>query len=175
MDPILAAQRLPRIAERAMRDAAVVAAGRGRRVTPRVLINDALIRFERSVQRVAGEGIRPSLLFAERDRIVSELRRFIETRLAARLFALRRRDVLAVGAGAAPFDAIVRGKRGGSFGVVFRRLAKDGRRLETMRAMRTAAHDFQGERLTGILVYDFTTAAVRTLRCGNTTIELHAA
>src|SRR5580704_14048613 len=102
MDPILAAERLPKLAARAMRSAIVAAAlrpprgGPVRGVTHRSLVNDALIRFERGVQRIASSGIRPALLFAERDRIVRELRAFIDGRLAARLFALRRRDVVAV-------------------------------------------------------------------------------
>ena len=86
MDPLLAVSRLPKLAERAMR-ASVVAALERRRVTPRVLINDALMRFERAIQNEAPEGIRPALLFTERDRIVRELRGFIDGRVAARLAA----------------------------------------------------------------------------------------
>jgi hypothetical protein len=182
MDPILAAERLPKLAARAMRSAIVAAALRpaigefARGVTHRSLVNDALIRFERGVQRVASGGIRPALLFAERDRIVRELRSFVDGRLAARLFSLRRRDVLAVGSAAAPFDAIVRGRRGGAYGVVFRRLASDGRRLETMRTIRHAALRARpGEPLRGILVYDFGAGTVRTLRCAPQAVELSAA
>lgn len=178
MDPILVADRLPKLAERAMRNAIVrlsLANGRaGLRLTQRELIDDALIRFEAMVQRVAGDGIRPALLFGERDRIVRDLRAFVETRLAARLFAIRRRNVIAVGRRAAPFDALVRGRRGGIYGVVFLRLAHGGRRLETMRAIRATAQR-RGEGLGGVLIYDFTTATVRTLRCGETTVELGAA
>ena len=157
MDPILAANRLPSLAERATRAAiAAHCLGRtaGRRVTPRALVNDALIRFERAVQRVAGDGIRPALLFAERDRIVRELRTFAESRLALRLVALHRRDVVAFGEPAHPFDAIVRGRRGGVYGLIFRRLAPGSDRLETMRAMRAAALEYREEPLRGVLVYD---------------------
>lgn len=181
MDPILAAERLPKLAARAMRSAIVAAALRpageaARTVSHRSLVDDALIRFERGVQRVASNGIRPALLFAERDRIVRELRAFVEGRLAARLFALRRRDVLAVGRAAAPFDAIVRGRRGGAYGVVFRRLAGDGRRLESMRTIQHAALRARtGEPLRGVLVYDFGKGNVRTLRCAGRTVELSAA
>ena len=157
MDPILAANRLPTLAERAIR-AAIVAhcLGRtaGRRVTPRLLVNDALIRFERAVQRVAGDGVRPALLFAERDRIVRELRTFAESRFASRLVALHRRDVVGLREKAHPFDAIVRGRRGGVYGLLFRRLAPGSGRLEAMRRMRAAALDYSQEPLRGVLVYD---------------------
>lgn len=174
MDPILAAERLPKLAERAMRAAVAAAVSGGRRTTPRALVDDALIRFERAVQRVAGDGIRPALLFAERDRIVRELRGFVEGRLAARLFSLRRRDLLAAGRRAAPFDALVRGRRGGTYAVVFRRLCRDGRRLETMQAIANAAHR-HAERIAGVLVYDFTTATVRRLRGTDRGVESSAA
>jgi hypothetical protein len=179
MDPILVAQRLPKLAERAMREAIVSLSLSRERGAPyptqRVLADDALIRFEGMVQRVARDGIRPALLFAERDRIVGELQAFAAGRLASRLFAVRRRDVAAVGQEAGPFDAIVRGRRGGNYGVVFRRLVRDGKRLEAMRAIRSAARAFQGGNLRGVLVYDFTTGTVRTLRCGVSTVELVAA
>jgi hypothetical protein len=181
MDPILAAERLPKLAARAMRGAIVAAALRPpgsqfRAVTHRSLVNDALIRFERSVQRAASNGIRPALLFAERDRIVRELRAFCDGRLAARLFALRKRDVVAVGRAAAPFDALVCGRRGGIYGVVFRRLPSDGRRLDTMRKIQHAAQRSRvGEPLRGVLIYDFGAGTVRTLRCAGRTVELSAA
>ncbi|MEO6836125.1 MAG: hypothetical protein ABI231_09525, partial [Candidatus Tumulicola sp.] len=117
MDPILLAQRLPHMGERAMRGAIVTLtlpreAGE-RHATQQALANDALIRFERMVQRAAGDGIRPALLFAERDRIMGDLRTFAASRLASRLFAVRRRDVVAIGREAGAFDALVRGRRGG--------------------------------------------------------------
>ncbi len=143
--------------------------------TQRVLADDALIRFEGMVQRVARDGIRPALLFAERDRIVGELQAFVVSRLASRLFAVRRRDVAAVGQEAGPFDAVVRGRRGGNYGVVFRRLVRDGKRLEAMRAIRGAARAYGGGELRGVLVYDFTTGTMRTLRCGASDVELAAA
>lgn len=168
-DPLLAADRLPKLAEHAMRDAIVTRRSR------QLLVDDALIRFESLVQRGARDGIRPALLFAERDRIVRELGRFAQSRLAARLFAIDRRDVASVAQAARPFDAIVRGKRGGLYGVVFRRLATDGRRLESMRAIHKAANAYGPDKLRGVLVYDFTTGAVRTLRCGTRPVELSAA
>lgn len=179
MDPILTAGRLPRLAQTAMRRAIVSAAARrasgdGRRVTQRGLVDDALLAFEAAVARVAKDGVRPALLFAERDRIVTDLRRFLKTRLAARLFSLPQRDAVTAGRAAAPFDAIVRGKRGGDYAVVFRRLPADGSRLEAMRAMRTAAYA-HARAPRGILVYDFVTGRVRTLRCGERPIELSAA
>ena len=143
--------------------------------TQRARADDALVRFEHMVQRVARDGIRPALLFAERDRIVGELQAFVTGRLASRLFAVRRRDLVAVGREAVPFDAIVRGRRGGNYGVVFRRLVRDGKRLEAMRAIRSAARAYRGDDLRGVLVYDFATATVRTLRCGASAVELSAA
>ena len=165
MDPLLVANRLPKLAERAMR-AAVLTAVEHRRMTPRGLVNEALIRFERAVGRVAASGVRPALLFAERDRIVRELRGFIDGRLAARLIALRGRDVLAVARDAAPFDAIVRGKRGGYFAVLFRRLPSDGQRLDVLRRMRRAADAYTATPLAGVIAYDFATGRTCLLRCG---------
>lgn len=178
MDPILAAQRLPRLAERAMRHVIVVGSLRpergARRFGPRVLADDALVCFERLALR-SSPGVRPALLFSERNRIVAEVQAFLRSRLAARLFAVRPRDIVALGKPAAPFDALIRGRRGGIYGVVLRRLARDGRRLETIRAIRRAARSNRIAGLRGVLVYDFATASVRTLRCGVSTIELSAA
>jgi hypothetical protein len=153
IDPILAAGRLPRLAEIAMRDAIVQALARGR-LTPRALVDEALMRFERRVARRFGNSVRPALLFAERDRVVRELRAFIDGRLAARLGALHRRSVVATGAAAAPFDAIVRNRRGNAFGVVFRRMPPDGRRLELLRRARTALQTARTP-IDGVLLYDF--------------------
>ncbi|HTU82332.1 MAG TPA: hypothetical protein VMF61_09390 [Candidatus Acidoferrales bacterium] len=167
MDPLQLAEQLPRLAERSMRSAILAAtASRNRNagsLTARRIVGDALVRFERASLRVASDGIRPALLFAERDRIVKELRRFLESRLAGRLFRIPRRNLLAVGRAAAPFDALVRGRAGGTYGVVFCRLASDGRRLEAMRSIRTSAR--RAERaVRGVLVYDFVSGSVRTLR-----------
>lgn len=179
MDPILMAQRLPRLSERAMREAIVAQSlartAQSHAVTQRTLADDALVRFEAFVKRAARDGVRPSVLFAERDRIVGELRRFVGSRLASRLFAVRRSDVISIGRAATPFDAVVRGRRGGAYGVVFRRLARDGAKLETMRAIRRAAREYPGRDLRGVLVYDFTAGTIRTLRCGARAVELAAA
>ena len=179
MDPILAAKRLPKLSERAMRDAIVgasLARENGARVTgPRLLADEALLRFEHLVRRAVHAAVRPALLFAERDRILADLKTFSRGRLASRLFAVRRRDVIAVGGAARPFDAVLRGRRGGLYGVVLRRLANDGKRLDAMRAIRNAARAYRGEGLRGVLVYDFGTGAVRMLRCGASAIELVAA
>lgn len=162
MDPLIAANRLPKLAEMAMRNSVLAAMARAR-MTPRVLVDDALIRFERAVGRYASGGVRPALLFAERDRVVKELRAFIDGRLSLRLAALQRRDVVALGRGAAPFDAIVRGRRGACYGVLLRRLPKDGRRLEALRRIRTDSNKQTRTPVAGILVYDFTTGVVRVL------------
>ena len=180
MDAFLIAERLPKLAERAMCEAIAAAAlfrakDERRVATPRELVDDALMRFEAATMRVGSAGVRPALLFAERDRIVGELRRFVQTRLASRLFRVRARDVVAIGRDARPFDAIVCGRKGGVYGVVFRRLARDGRRLEAMRAIRAAAASYRHAGLRGVLVYDFTAGSVRTLRCGVRTVEMSAA
>lgn len=165
------AQRLPALGERAMRQAIVAQSldrWRERRPpTPRHLIDDALTRFERFVRDFAGSGVRPALLFIERERIVAELSIFLRRRLAARLFAVPRSGVIAVGRDAGAFDALVRGRAGGAYGVVFRRLADDGRRLETIRTIRRTAAAYGATDLRGVLVYDFTAGTVRTLRCGD--------
>ncbi|MBV8331941.1 MAG: hypothetical protein JO192_04335 [Candidatus Eremiobacteraeota bacterium] len=168
-DPILVANRLPKLAERAMRDAILARLGRHH------LEDEALLRFEALVQRLARDGIRPASLFAERDRIVREISRFAQSRLASRLFAIKRRGVAALGRDARPFDAVVHGRCGGLYGVVFRRLPGDGRRLESMRAIRSAAAAYAPNRLRGVLVYDFGSGTVRTLRCGVRPVELSAA
>jgi hypothetical protein len=163
MDPLLAVSRLPKLAERAMR-AAVVSSLERRPLTPRTLINDALMRFERAVQSEAPDGVRPALLFGERDHIVRELRGFIDGRVAARLAALSARDIVAAGERAAPFDAIVRNVLGDCYGVVLRRLPSDGRRLDVLRRIGNAAQRHQRTPLRGVLVYDFTSGSTRLIR-----------
>jgi len=153
MDSLLAADRFPVFAERATRRAIAGALAAGR-VTPRSLVNEALLGFERAVSSAAPNGVRPTLLFAERDRIVTELGLFLRSRLAARIFAIRRRDLVAVGRSAAPFDAIVRGHRGELYAVATRRLPLDARRLDVFRRIREAARLWQTHRLRGVLVYD---------------------
>lgn len=162
MDPLIAANRLPELAEGAMRNALLTGLVRGH-MTPRALVDDALIRFERAVGRETPGGVRPALLFAERDRVVKELRGFIDGRLCARLAALHRRDVVAVGRTAAPFDAIVRNRRGRCYAVALRRLPKDGRRLDILRRMRDALGSVKRTPLSGILIYDFATGVAKVL------------
>jgi hypothetical protein len=175
LDPLLIADRLPKLAERAMRDAILAGVMQARRLSQRALVDDALVRFEGMVACAAPDGIRPAVLFAERDRIVCDLGRFARSRLAGRLFAIHREAVAAVDDRAQPFDAIVRARRGGLYGVVLRRLPNDGRRLESMRALRGAAAAFRRAHLLGVLVYDFGSGRVRTLRCGARPVELSAA
>ena len=95
MDPLLAAQRLPRLAERVMRSAIAGALSSGR-VTPRAIVHRALVDFETAVARLGT--VRPALLFVERDRIARELRTFVDSRLAVRLRALRQGAIVAAGA-----------------------------------------------------------------------------
>jgi len=179
MDPILAAKRLPKLSERAMREAVVaMSLARTANSSPPKLYtitDDALIRFERIVRRLVPDGVRPALLFAERNRVARELQTFARGRLASRLFAVHRRDVVALGAAARPFDAVVRGRRDGLYGVVLRRLERDGRRLDAIRAIRSAARAYRGEGLRGVLVYDFASGSIRVLRCGVRAVELTAA
>ena len=163
MDPLLAARLLPSLAERAMR--AAVAAGMVRsKMSPRSLIDEALVTFERAVGARAPDGVRPALLFSERDRIVRELRGFIDGKLAARLAALRRRDVIAAGSSAAPFDAIVRNGQGRAYGVVIRRLPPGPGRLEVLRRIHAAGRRYDKTPLNGVLVYDFVSGSTRLVR-----------
>lgn len=146
--------------------AAILVTLERRRMTPRALINDALMRFERAVQHEAGGGIRPALLFTERDRIVQELRGFIDGRIAARLAAVPARDIIALGRRAAPFDAIVRNRFGDSYGIVFRRVPLEGGRLDLLRKVAHAAQRYQKAPLRGVLLYDFTSGTARLVREG---------
>lgn len=159
MDTLLAAQRLPRLAERAMRAAISSALSRGQ-LTPSAVIDRALVTFEAAL---VNRGVRPALLFAERNRIVRELRVFLESRLAGRLRALPRRSVVATGSAAAPFDTLVRNRRGRTYAVVFARLPNDGRRLAVLHRMRAAAQNATRTPIDGILVYDFSRAVVLRL------------
>jgi hypothetical protein len=161
MDPLLVASRLPLLGERAMRVAIARALSRGRLVV-RTIIDDALIGFERLVVRESGVPVRTALLFAQRDRVARELRLFSESRLAARLSALRRTEIVALGRFAAPFDAVVRNGVGRRFGIFLRRLPRDGRRLELLRRMRATGQTSRTP-VDGVLVYDFCGATVRLL------------
>lgn len=152
MDPLLAAARLPRLAERAMRHAITGALAEGR-ITPRTIVDRALIGFE-SVAAQLGV-VRPTLLFAERDRIARELRAFVDGRLAGRLRALRRTAIVATGAAAAPFDIVVRNRRGRTYAVVFARLPRDGRRLPLLQRIRATLQTATRTPIDGVLVYDF--------------------
>lgn len=156
-----------------MRAAIARALIRGR-MTPRALVDDALLRFETAAAQEIGVGIRPALLFSERDRIVRELRAFIDGRVAARLAGLRRASVLLAGRDAAPFDAIVRGRDGRAYAVLFRRLADDGRRLETMRRVRAAIQKAKTP-VAGVLVYDFARGSARLVldQAGAQSVDRH--
>ncbi len=142
-----------------MRAAIAAALSRGQ-LTPRAVVDRALVTFEAAVER---RGIRPALLFAERDRIVRELHAFLESRLAARLRALPRRNLIATGAAAAPFDALVRTRRGHAYAVVFARLPSDGRRLAMLQRMRAAVPTATRTPVDGVLVYDFSRAVALRL------------
>lgn len=151
MDPLLAAARLPRLAERAMRIAIAGALTAGG-MTPRAIVDRALIEFEASAAPLGT--VRPALLFAERDRIARELRIFVDSRVARRLRAIHRSAVIA-GRAAAPFDIVVRNRRGQTYAVVFRRLPRDGSRLPLLQRMRSAEQTATRTPVDGVLVYDF--------------------
>jgi hypothetical protein len=153
MDPLLAVERLPRLSERAMRAAIVTCLTQGQ-MTPRTIVDRALVTFEAGVLSRLG-CVRPALLFSERDRIVRELRSFLDGRLATRLRALRRADVVAAGRAAVPFDIVVRNRRGRLYAVVFRRLPRDGRHLPLLQRIRLASQTTTRTPVHGVLVYDF--------------------
>jgi len=160
MDPLLAARRLPKLAERAMRTA-IARSLISRRLTPRALVDRALVMFERSVARQLGDGVRPALLFAERDRILQELRAFMASPLAARLTVLPHSAILA-GRDAAPYDVLVRSGHGKVYAIVFRRLPRGGARLELFRRMMGAKTETRTP-VAGVLAYDFSRATARVL------------
>jgi len=164
MDPLVAAQRLPRIADAAMRNALLGALGAGRRPALSALVGAALVRFERAVQAKAPDGVRPALLFAQRDRILRGLRALTESRLASRLFAVRPRDLIAIGASAKPFDAIVRGRDGRAHAIVFRAIPKDGRKLELFRRIRSAAVTHKTAAIESVVVGDLEGGRSRRLQ-----------
>lgn len=164
VDPLMLADRLPKLAVRAQ-CAAIVAGLRDRRLgSPRGLCNRALLQFESAVARAAGTGVRPALLFAERDRIVVELRRFLASRLASRLRALAPARVRAAGRAAVPFDALVLDGDGALYAIVLRRLPERGRRLQALHAVRTAAARWGGADLAAVVVYDFAGGRTYVLR-----------
>ena len=119
-----------------------------------------MLRFETQSAQHIGVGVRPALLFSERDRIVRELRAFIDGRLATRLAALRPGAIVAAGRDAAPFDLVVRGRDGTTYAVVLLRLAQDGRRLEMMRRVRVEMKRAKTP-ICGVLVYDFVRGSAR--------------
>ncbi len=146
-----------------MRKAVASGLARGR-MSPRGLIDEALVAFEREVGTRIPEGVRPFLLFSERDRIVRELRGFIDGKVAARLAAVRPRDVIATGRSAMPFDAIVRNRFGRAYGIVMRRVPAGDVRLELLRRIHTAARRYEKTPLSGVLVYDFVSGSARLVR-----------
>ena len=161
MDPLLAARRLPALADRAVRDALVGALGSSPTATPAALADDALRRFERAVRSIAPRGVRPALLFALRDRIVRTAR---SCEASGGIFRVPRRDVVALGALARPFDAIVRGRGGALHAVVWRRLPRDGRRLERLRVARAwAAREHRCGALAGVVLIDLDTGTALAL------------
>ena len=164
MDPLLAARHLPALADRAVRDAIVAALGSGRRPALPALTEEALLRFERAVQLKALDGVRPALLFAQRDRILRVVRTVCAAEVTARLFRVHRRDLAATGASARPFDAIVRARDGSLHAVVWRALPVDGRRLERLRGARAwAKRGHRAGKLAGIVVIDLHTGVARAL------------
>jgi len=132
------------------------------RRSTRTAIDDALLRFENAVVGNLGAGVRPALLFTERDRIVRELRTFARSPLAARLGALHASQWLAIGRAAAPFDLIVRSRSGARYALLLRRMPSDGRRLELLRRVR---HALKSKRtpLEGVLLYDFVCGRAKLL------------
>ena len=62
---------------------------------------------------------------------------------------------------AEPRVQIVRNRDGRSYGIVFRRLPADGRRLEVLRKIRIACEKTMKTPLSGVLVYDFSSGLAR--------------
>ncbi|HEY3676366.1 MAG TPA: hypothetical protein VGK84_10295 [Candidatus Tumulicola sp.] len=163
-DPVLVAKTLPELGEGAMRAAVAAALRRRHPVTERWLANEALVQFEALVQAKVSDGVRPASLFAERDRIVSELRRFAGSKLAARCFGIARRNVLAAGRTALPFDALVRGRDGGAYGLTLRRLPSGAERLAVLPTAHTQTTGSWAEPIRGVVTYDFRTGKTSVVR-----------
>ncbi len=162
MDALLAAERLPKLADRAMRDAITIQATLHGRPTLRALVDTALRRFEFYVQCRHRDGVRPALLFAQRDRIVTCIRRFTGSRLAKRLERLERCEITAAGIDASPFDIIVRARNGALHAIVLRTLAHDARRLDSLRLARLLLT--KRNEVASVLLYDLESGRVRALR-----------
>ncbi len=160
MDPLQAAGRIPKIAQRSMRDAALAPTRRGD-PPGRRLVEAALLGFERSVEREGLGIVERALLFAERDRMVREMSAFASSQLAARLFSLSADRILA-GSHAAPFDAVVSDRRGRRYGVVMRRLSKTSGRLEMYRRVREAAAAAT-QPIKAVVLYDWVSGATRVV------------
>jgi hypothetical protein len=163
-DPVLVAKTLPGLGEAAMRAAVAAALAKRAPITERWLANEALVRFEASVQALASDGVRPSALFAERDRIVSQLRRFAKSKLAARCFSVARRNVLAAGRNALPFDALIRGRDGAPYALTLRRLPLGPERLAVLPTAHTPANGSWREPVRGVVTYDFQTGKTSVVR-----------
>ena len=161
MDPLLAAGRLPRLAQRSMRDAVCARLVVPGRAPARRLIDSALLRMERALERCGPASALAPLVFAERNRVVREMETFLTSRLAARLFALAPGRVVA-GAHAAPFDAIVGGRAGALYGIVMRRLEANASRLQTYQRVRTAAAAYDRV-IAAVVVYDWSSGATRVV------------
>ena len=178
MDPFLAAKRLPKLSERAMREAIVsvsLAREHGARVAgPRMLADEALVRFERFVRR-AGRAIRPALLFAERDRILADLQTFAAQSLglaavrgspARRCRRWRRRQ------------SVRRDSAGASRRSLRRRVPPARQRRKAAR--HDARNSQRGSSLSGRRSarragVRFRAGTIRMLRCGASAVELVAA
>lgn len=164
MDPLLAANAIPRLADLAMRRATLAALARGGRPQFGLIVNEALACFERMVERSVPGNARPALLFPQRNRIVGGLRTFLSSRMATRLFALPPHALTSLGSAASPFDAIVRGPDGRLHAVIFRSVPRDARRLELYRRIRaTGGRVGRGAMVATVTVCNLDGGPARTL------------
>jgi hypothetical protein len=170
MDPLLAANAIPRLADLAMRRALLAALVRSGRPQLGPIATQALADFERRVERKMRGNPRPALLFTQRNRIVRGLKAFLSSRGAARLFALPRRALVATGAAAGPFDTIVRGSDGRLHAVIFRSAPNDTRRLELYRRIHAAAAKAGGPAVATVTLYNLDGGPARTLPVGRAVV-----
>ena len=164
MDPLLAANAIPRLADLAMRRALLATLVRHGRPQLGPIVTEALAEFERMVERKLRGSARPALLFTQRNRIVRGLKAFLSSRSAARLFGLPRRALVAAGPTAGPFDSIVRGRDGRLHAVIFRSIPSDARRLELYRRIRAAAARVGGPAVATVTICNLEGGPSRTLR-----------
>ncbi|HUY11125.1 MAG TPA: hypothetical protein VMV73_02565 [Candidatus Dormibacteraeota bacterium] len=170
MDLLELAALLPKLTARVARDVIVDALGAPGRFHERALVAASVARFEALLARDIADGVRPGLLFEQRDLLALRLRTFARTPLARRLGRLRRASVLRRGAAAKPFDALLRTRAGRVLALLVRPMPTGEARLDIYRAARGAIERFEGrEPLVALMLIDPLSGASQILRLDEVT------